>query len=75
MEIYIIGTTHLDHDVCREDVLREEDPEDVIEEEPREEKRGDLERGQPHERDERHAQTHPHRIHQQPVAWNTEQED
>ena len=63
-----IAQSHLDHDVRREDVLREEHPEDVVEEEAGEEQRRHLQRGQPHEGDERHAQAHPHRVHQQPVA-------
>ena len=67
----IVGGTggHLDHDVGAEDVLREEDPEDVVEEQAGEQERADLQAGQPDESDEGHAEAHAHGVHEEPVTW------
>ena len=48
--------------------LREEDPEHVVEQQPGEEQRGDLEARQSDKGYERHTESHPHEVHQGPVT-------
>ena len=51
---------HLDHHIRTEDVGREEDPENVVDEQTGEQKGGHLQTGQTDESDEGHTQTHAH---------------
>ncbi len=57
-------STNLDHDVGIEHILREEDPEDIVQEESWQEHGGYLEAGQPYKGYKRNAEPHAHGIHE-----------
>ncbi len=66
---------HPDHHVGAEDVLGEEHPEDVVQQEAGQQQGRHLQAGQPDEGDEGHAKADAHGVHEQPVASHDPNED
>lgn len=63
-----LRSTHLDHNVGAEYIRGEEHPEHVVYEEAGQQQRRHFERRETYERDEGDAQTHAHRVHEEPMA-------